>query len=168
VDPEEEAFDYMVDEVDGIGLCVLLVDLECPDARRIGGARFRCGGSAVAYDWDALGQLVSVTREETTISYTYGITGMRERVSVETSGEAARWTESVWDGSQLAAEHDSDGTRYTYVWGPERTPLALEVVRPGQAAVTYAYHTDALGSVVAITSPAGTVAASYRYDPYGA
>ena len=126
------------------------------------------GGSAVAYDWDALGHLVSVRSEEATITYAYGISGMRELVSVEASGEAARWTESVWDGSQLAAERDSDGTRYTYVWGPERTPLALEVVRPGQAAVTYAYHTDALGSVVAITSPSGVVVASYAYDPYGA
>jgi len=33
--------------------------------------------------------------------------------------------------------------------------------------VTYAYHTDALGSVVAITSPSGAVVASYAYDPYG-
>ena len=28
----------------------------------------------------------------TTITYAYGITGMRELVSVETSGAAARWT----------------------------------------------------------------------------
>jgi RHS repeat-associated protein len=122
----------------------------------------------VGYDWDALGQLVSVRSEETTITYAYGITGMRELVSVETSGAATSWTKSVWDGSQLAAELDSDGTRYTYVWGPERTPLALEVTRSGQAAVTYAYHTDAFGSVVAITSPSGAVVASYAYDPYGA
>ena len=54
------------------------------------------------------------------------------------------------------------------MWGPERTPLALEVTRPGQAAVTYAYYTDALGSVVAITSPSGAVVATYAYDPYGA
>jgi len=80
------------------------------------------GGSTVGYDWDALGQLVSVRSEETTITYAYGITGMRELVSVETSGAATSWTKSVWDGQRLAAELDSDGTRYTYVWGPERTP----------------------------------------------
>ncbi|MCK8114327.1 RHS repeat-associated core domain-containing protein [Anaerosoma tenue] len=33
--------------------------------------------------------------------------------------------------------------------------------------MTYAYHTDALGSVVAITSPSGAVVATYAYDPYG-
>jgi len=90
------------------------------------------GGSAVAYDWDALGQLVSVRSEEATITYAYGITGMRERVSVETSGAAARWTESVWDGSQLAAERDSDGTRYTYVWGPSAPRSRLRSYAPAR------------------------------------
>ena len=35
VDAEGEAFDHVVDELDRTGLGVLVVDLECPDARRI-------------------------------------------------------------------------------------------------------------------------------------
>ena len=94
------------------------------------------------YTWDALGHLTSVVSEDTTITYAYGITGMREYKSVESAETSATWTKSVYDGQQLVAELDSSGTRYTYVWGPDRIPLALEVSVPGQASKTYAYHTD--------------------------
>ena len=91
----------------------------------------------------------------------------RHRAGNRPSGATTTWTKSVWDGQQLVAELDSDGTRYTYVWGPDRTPLALKVTS-GASSVTYAYHTDALGSVVAMTDESGSVVATYRYDPYGA
>ncbi|MEA5052070.1 MAG: RHS repeat-associated core domain-containing protein, partial [Propionicimonas sp.] len=39
--------------------------------------------------------------------------------------------------------------------------------RPGAADERFSYHTDALGSVVAITSEAGTVVATYRYGACG-
>jgi RHS repeat-associated protein len=67
---------------------------------------------------------------------------------------------------RLAAERDSDGTLYRYIYAPDGTPLAL-TKGSGEAAVTYAYHTDAQGSVVALTNPAGTVVARYRYDAFG-
>ncbi|MEA5076809.1 MAG: RHS repeat-associated core domain-containing protein, partial [Coriobacteriia bacterium] len=38
---------------------------------------------------------------------------------------------------------------------------------PGAADERFNYHTDALGSVVAITSEAGTVVATYRYGAFG-
>jgi len=34
-DTERELFDDVIDEVDRVGLCVFIIDLECPDARRI-------------------------------------------------------------------------------------------------------------------------------------
>ena len=77
------------------------------------------------YTWDPLGHLTGIVSEDTTITYAYGITGMREYKSVESSGAATTWTKSVYDGQQLVAELDSDGTRYTYIWGPDRIPLTL-------------------------------------------
>jgi len=104
------------------------------------------------------------TSADATITYAYGITGMRESKTVETPS-GTTWTKSVWAGGRLAAELDSDGTRYTYLWGPDRTPLSVFVERSEGAAETYAYHTDALGSVVAMTDESGSVVARYAYDP---
>ncbi|MHB1342624.1 MAG: RHS repeat-associated core domain-containing protein [Coriobacteriia bacterium] len=120
------------------------------------------------YTWDPSGHLSSVTSADTTVTYAYGITGMRESKTIERSGQATTWTKSVWSGSALAAEFDSDGTRYTYLWGPDRTPLSVSVEYSTGATETYAYHTDALGSVVAMTDSAGSVVARYAYGPYGA
>jgi RHS repeat-associated protein len=92
---------------------------------------------------------------------------MREKATVESGGVTTTRT-SVWDGAQLVAERDSDGTVYRYLWGPDRTPLALEVVSPSGTSTLYDYHTDAAGSVVALTNESGEVVASYRYDAFGA
>ncbi len=91
---------------------------------------------------------------------------MREHVSVATP-EGTTSTQSVWDGQTLLAERDSDGTLYRYVHGPDGSPLSIVRTRPGAADERFNYHTDALGSVVAITSEAGTVVATYRYGAFG-
>ena len=44
---------------------------------------------------------------------------------------------------------------------------ALKAV-PAEREELFSYHTDAAGSVVAITDPSGAVVASYRYDAFGA
>ena len=76
-------------------------------------------------------------------------------------------TQSVWDGRTLLAERDSDGTLHRYVHGPEGSPLSLVRTRPGAADERFSYHTDALGSVVAIMSEGGGVVATYRYGAFG-
>ncbi|MBN2848467.1 MAG: RHS repeat-associated core domain-containing protein, partial [Coriobacteriia bacterium] len=73
-----------------------------------------------------------------------------------------------WEGGRLSSERDSDGTLYRYVFAPDGTPLALERTTPGAPAEVLSYHTDAQGSVVAITDPTGSIVASYRYDAFGA
>ncbi|MHB1342625.1 MAG: RHS repeat-associated core domain-containing protein [Thermoleophilia bacterium] len=118
------------------------------------------------YTWDPSGHLSSVTSADTTVTYAYGITGMRESKIIETASGTTQ-TKSVWAGSELAAEQDSDGTRYTYLWGPDRTPLSVSVEYSTGATETFAYHTDALGSVVAMADESGSVVARYAYDPYG-
>ncbi|MDO8880667.1 MAG: RHS repeat-associated core domain-containing protein [Coriobacteriia bacterium] len=121
--------------------------------------------STATYTWNPLGQLTSVATPQATATYSYGISGMREK-AVVTQGGTTRTTESVWDGMRLAAERDGDGTLYRCIYAPDGTPLAL-TKGYGESAVTYAYHCDAQGSVVALTNPAGTVVARYRYDAFG-
>ncbi|MCE5190428.1 MAG: hypothetical protein LLG08_01420 [Actinomycetia bacterium] len=120
------------------------------------------------YTWDPTGHLTQVVSEDATITYAYGMSGMRELKTIERPGVPTVWTKSVYTGDLLAAEYDSDGTRYTYLWGPDRTPLSVTRTRSGQPSETFAYHTDALGSVVAMTDEDGSIAAAtYEYDPYG-
>ncbi|HSQ21441.1 MAG TPA: RHS repeat domain-containing protein [Coriobacteriia bacterium] len=77
-------------------------------------------------------------------------------------------TESVLEGGRAAAERVSDGTVYRYVYAPDGPPLAVDHTSVGAAAELFSYHTDAQGSVVAITNPSGSVVARYRYDAFGA
>ncbi|MDP3631199.1 MAG: RHS repeat-associated core domain-containing protein, partial [Actinomycetota bacterium] len=76
-------------------------------------------------------------------------------------------TRSVFSGAEIAIELDSDGTRYTYLWGPGRLPLSVTRVRSGQPTETFAYQVDAMGSVIGMTDAEGTVVATYSYDPWG-
>ncbi len=123
-------------------------------------------GSSASYTWNALGQLAAIGSADATLTFAYGASGMRERMSVETSSGTAV-TEQVWTGGRLQAERDSDGTRYRYLYGPDGLPLSLLVTRAG-ASAAYTYHCDRAGSVMAITSATGEVVATYDYDPYGA
>ncbi|MDP2183083.1 MAG: RHS repeat-associated core domain-containing protein [Actinomycetota bacterium] len=100
-----------------------------------------------------------------TATYSYGATGMRERKAVARPG-SAKTTDSFWVGSQLVSEKDSDGRVYTYVYGPGGTPLELAVTS-GATSTSYAYVTDALGSVVGLADASGNAVAGYRYDPWG-
>ena len=125
-------------------------------------------GETTTYAYNPLGQLTGIDSSSTSVAYAYGPSGMRELKTVVSDG-ATSTVRSVWDGQQLVAEQDGDGTTYAYVWGPDRVPLALKVTRPDGSSSTYSYHLDALGDVIGLTSDAGqTVVATYSYDPWGA
>jgi uncharacterized protein RhaS with RHS repeats len=121
---------------------------------------------STTYSWDPAGHLTGIAAPGVTSAYEYGVTGMREKAT-RTTPAGTTWTKSAWDGQTLLAEEDSDGTRYRYLFGPGGIPLALEVTPLGGAAAVYSYHTDAQGSVVALTGASGTLVASYAYDPFG-
>ncbi|TPW09789.1 MAG: YD repeat-containing protein, partial [Acidimicrobiaceae bacterium] len=91
------------------------------------------------YAWDPLSRLTAVTTPDTTATYSYGPTGARELKTVTTS-TGTKSTRSVFAGAEIAIELDSDGTRYTYLWGPGRLPLSVTRVRSGQATETFAYQ----------------------------
>ncbi|MCE5192282.1 MAG: hypothetical protein LLG08_11095 [Actinomycetia bacterium] len=124
------------------------------------------GSAATTYTWDPASHLAALASPDATATYAYGISGMREEKTV-TTASGTTTTKSVWSGGQLAVELDSDGTRYTYLWGPGRIPLSVTAKTATGVSTTYAYHTDALGSVIAMTEAGGGVVATYAYDPWG-
>lgn len=125
----------------------------------------RTGTVTTTYTWDSVGHLTKIAAGTTTATYSYGATGMREQAKVVKAGVTTT-TNSVWTGSQLTLERDSDGTLYRYVYGPGGLPLELIVTKNG-VSTPYAYQCDRAGSVVGLTDAAGTLVASYRYDPWG-
>ena len=91
---------------------------------------------------------------------------MRELKTV-TTPSGTKTTKTAWSGSELALELDSDGTSYTYLWGPGRIPLSVTKKTAAGVSATFAYQVDAMGSVIGMTDASGTVVARYAYDPWG-
>ncbi len=98
------------------------------------------GGATASYKYDPLGRRIQKQTAAGTVNFYY----LDNNVIEERDG----------GGTVLA----------TYVHGVE-TDDVLNMQRGGQ---DYYYHTDALGSVVAVTDNAGSVVERYEYDPYGA
>ncbi len=137
------------------------------------------GPGAATFTYNANGDQLSAgvdtftynTARQTTSASVGGVTtqfaydGNGNRHSVTTGGVV---TQEVWDSvdglGTLVAERTSTGTvkrRYTYAGS---MPVKFE--DPVASTVGY-YQTDAIGTVSNLTTSAGTVGATYRYNPYG-
>jgi RHS repeat-associated protein len=112
------------------------------------------------YTYDLANRLVSATSGGETTTYAYDGDGNRLR---ESAGSQAR--AYLWDTSfglpQLALERDGQGTLLRrYVYGLRRISLSTPT------ATSY-YHSDSLGSVVALSSASGQLERSLAYEPFG-
>lgn len=127
------------------------------------------GTTLTAFAYNARGQLTTVTAGDSTAVYGYRADGTRGLKAVTTSS-GTTYTMTLWSGNHPVAETvagPGGATSYRYAYDSGGLPLALEVTPSGGSTTLYAYHTDALGDVTALTDPAGNVAASYSYDPWG-
>ncbi|MEM0927203.1 MAG: RHS repeat-associated core domain-containing protein, partial [Planctomycetota bacterium] len=121
-------------------------------------------GADVEFAWDLLGRLESVTTSDgstnAVIEYEYDPEGYRIG---ETTSEGE--TRFLWDHSRelphVIAEYEPESVDATqFVIGN-----ALHSRHHGDN--DYHYHTDALGSVIALSDEAGVFVNRYRYDAYG-
>ncbi len=124
------------------------------------------GDGANTYVYDAENRLVSATTSSVTATYTYDARGRRIAKTVD--GVTTRY---VYDGRQVLAEYNhTDQLLQKYVLGSRLDELVrLDVAdTPGGLTFTsYFYHSDALGSVIALTDAAGAVVEAYAYDVFG-
>ena len=120
------------------------------------------GSGTTSYAWDFENRLTSVTLPGTggVVSFKYDPFGRRIQKS-NPSGTTAY----VYDGDNIIEElTGTTGTlseRYTYGPGIDE-PL----VGQRQPQIFY-YEADGLGSVTSLTTPSGSVAATYTYDSFG-
>ena len=120
-----------------------------------------CAGPTVTtFTYDALNRTVQVGKTGLGARlHTYDDEGRRIRT---TAGSLT--TEYLYDGPDIVAEYAtwaSPEARYTH--GPNWDDPILRTA----GSLTQYYHQDGLGSVVALTNPDGTTAATARYDAWG-
>jgi len=120
------------------------------------------GSGMTSYAWDFENRLTSVTLPGTggVVSFQYDPFGRRIQ-KINASGS----TTYVYDGDNIIEEltgaTGTIGERYTYGPGIDE-PL----VGQRQPQIFY-YEADGLGSVTSLTTPTGSVAATYTYDSFG-
>jgi len=121
------------------------------------GNQTQAGSRTFAYD---LGnRLKSTTDAGTTITYAYDGDGVRTQATG--SGSTTNY---LWDVNnalpQLALERDGSGaTLRSYLFGNGRVSM--------DAGTTSYFHHDGIGSVLNVTSAAGTAHWTYSYEPFG-
>ena len=109
--------------------------------------------------YDAQNRLLTAAVGSNTDQYSYD--SKNRVVEREINGTP---TFFIYDGWNLIEERDSSGdVLATYVMGVRQDELISKTTPSG----TVYYHHNALGSVIALTNPSGTVVERYKYDIYG-
>jgi len=120
------------------------------------------GSGTASYAWDFENRLTSVTLPGTggMVSFQYDPFGRRIQKT-----NASGTTAYVYDGDNIIEElTGATGTlseRYTYGPGIDE-PLVGQ-----RQPLIFCYEADGLGSVTSLTTPTGSVAATYTYDSFG-
>ena len=119
-------------------------------------------GAQTVYIYDVRNRMVGVELPDGSTRIDYGYDVLNRLVSrVKSDGETRLYR---YDGRNLAAVLDGEGNvlaGFVQGFGMD-SPLIME--RDGE---NYCYHTDRLGSVVALTDEAGTISNTYVYDSFG-
>jgi RHS repeat-associated protein len=109
------------------------------------------------YIWNARNQLIAINGGSMTASFTYDALWRRQSKTVNGAS-----TEFFYDGLTLVQE--LGGSTVTLLTG-----LGIdEYLTRTDATGTRTLLTDALGSTVALSDPAGAVQSEYTYEPFGA
>jgi len=109
------------------------------------------------YTYDARNRLIAMNGPGVTATFTYDALGRRNSKTV--NGVSSQ---SLHDGADIVQEVSGGAVGATYLRG-------LNVDEPfvRQSSGAEYYHTDALGSVLALSNSSGVTATSYTYEPFG-
>ncbi|MBI3352238.1 MAG: hypothetical protein HY036_06640, partial [Nitrospirae bacterium] len=109
------------------------------------------------YTWNARNQLIVISGN---VSASFSYDALGRRISKTINGTR---TDYQYDGDDIVAEIGGGAVGATYV---RSLSIDEPFARITSAGVEY-YHTDALGSVFALTNASGITTATYTYDPFG-
>ena len=109
------------------------------------------------YTWDARNRLVQMSNANLLASFSYDALG--RRVSKTINGVRIEY---LYDRNNIVAEIQNGVVTATYL-----RSLSIDEPFLRSSAVAEYYHTDALGSTLALTDQNGAVQTTYSYDPFG-
>ena len=109
------------------------------------------------YVWDARNRLIAMNGPGITASFAYD--AENRRISKTINGVT---TDYQYDGPDIIAEITGGIVGATYLRG-----LRLDEPFIRRGTTNEYYHSDALGSTLALSDNSGNVQASYSYDPFG-
>jgi RHS repeat-associated protein len=114
--------------------------------------------NGATFNYDSLNRLVSYQKASATATYSYDYRG--RRVSKTVGGTTRQY---LYDGEDIAVVYLGGVQTARYTFGG-RSDEPLMVSTGGS---TYFFHTDDLGSVVAISDASGKIVQRYGYDAWG-
>ncbi|MDY2961822.1 MAG: RHS repeat-associated core domain-containing protein, partial [Oscillospiraceae bacterium] len=119
-------------------------------------------GADYTFEWGKGTQLTSATKNSTTTTYAYDMSGVR---SSKTVG-GTTYTYTTLSGLVM---QQTDGTQELYfLYDDSNQPYALVYKSSATAEpLFYYYLLNVQGDVVALMNTSGTVVAEYQYDPWG-
>ena len=106
---------------------------------------------------DARNRLVAISGPNVSASFEYDALGRRTSKTIN-----GVMTDYQYDGNDIVSEIGGGAVGATYL-------RSLNIDEPfvRQSSSNEYYHTDALGSVLALTDQTGVTQTTYRYDPFG-
>jgi len=109
------------------------------------------------YTWDARNRLIAQSGPGVAASFTYDALGRRTSKTIN-----GITTQFLYDGNDIVQEIGGGAVGASYL-------RSLNIDEPfvRRSSSNEFYHTDALGSVLALTNDAGTVATNYSYEAFG-
>lgn len=119
-------------------------------------------GFTQTLEWNALGQLKSVTTNGVRVEYAYNGLGQRVR---RTEGGIS--TYSLYDGDHLFIEERAGHRREFLMYPGVDRPHSVRHSYMGTFGATHYYLTDVATDVVGLIDLHGNVANRYRYTPFG-
>src|SRR4030095_5951370 len=116
------------------------------------------------YTYDFLNRLtICVNYASNTTTYRYDALGRR----VAKDSQGSQHTHYVYDGDRLIQERDgSNALVMSYVYGLGSDEVLTRRWLSPAGPFNHFYHTNALGSVTALTDSSGSVVERYKYDAY--
>ncbi len=127
-------------------------------------------GISTGVSYDAQARLTTVTLADgTTVNVRYNAVGQRAEYTVSKNGVTSvdeRYGYRAGELGQVVTVSGTVTTTDTYIYAPNGSPLELIRQQNGELS-RYWYHTDKLGSVVALTDSGGNVVNRYSYDVWG-